>query len=272
MSLITITSGIGCGATEVARRLHEKLHLEVYDDEKLQEEALAMGISPEELKGFNEKAPGLFNRLLRLKPQTYLEVMEAVIYNISGKDEAIILGHGASFLLRDFGCAFHVRIHSSEPSRIDSLVTEQGFSTEAARKSIYKSDDERRGFMRFAFRMDWDDPSLYDIIINRDKLGAEGAAQLITAARDVDAIKECSLAALESMERLSLAKKVEAVIIKNCLNPGNYHVSVPEAGIVHLSGIINPLESKDQLIDYVKAVPGVKEVSTDIQTERIHDV
>jgi hypothetical protein len=120
--------------------------------------------------------------------------------------------------------------------------------------------------------MNWDDPSLYDLIINTDKIGVDGAAEMIIAARDVDAIKECSLAALESMERLSLAKRVEAELIKNVLNPGNYNVFIPEAGIVHLSGIINPLESKDKLIGYVKGVSGVKEVIADLQTERIHDI
>ncbi|MBN2254636.1 MAG: cytidylate kinase family protein [Deltaproteobacteria bacterium] len=272
MSLITITSGIGCGDAHVARRLSEIFQFEVYDDKRIQEEALALGISPEELDEFNKKAPGLLDRLLRLKPQTYLELMESVIYNISGKDDGVILGHGAAFLLRDFGCAFHVLIHSSISSRVDYLVAQHEMTADAARKLIEKTDDERRGFMRYAFRMDWDDPSLYDVVINRDKLGLEGAIQLITAGREVDAIQACSLASLESMERLSLAKRVEAAIIKNCLNPGNYHVFVPEEGIVYLTGIINPLESKDKLIDYVKAVPGVKEVSTDLQTERIHDI
>jgi cytidylate kinase len=272
MSLITITSGIGCGEIQVARRLSEMLNLEVYDDKKIQEEALTLGVSPEELREFNQKAPGLLDRLLRLKPQTYLQLMESVIYNISGKDDGVILGHGASFLLRDFGCAFHVLIHASTQSRVDYLAAEQGITPEAAGKLIEKSDDERRGFMRYAFRMDWDNPSLYDVIINVDKLGQEGAVKLITAAREVDAIKACSLASLESMERLSLAKRVEAAIIKNCLNPGNYNVFVPEAGLVHISGIINPLESKDKLIDCIKEVSGVREVSTDIQTEKIHDI
>jgi cytidylate kinase len=248
------------------------LNSEVYDDKRIQEEALAMGIPPEELKEFNQKAPGLLDRLLRLKPQTYLQLMESVIYSISGKDDGVILGHGAPFLLRDFGCAFHVFIHSSPSSRIDCLMAEQGMTAEGARKLIEKSDDERRGFMRYAFRMDWDDPSLYDVVINRDKLGLEGAIRMITVAHELDTIKACSLASLESMERLSLAKRVEAAITKHCLNPGNYDVFVPENGIVHLSGIINPLESKDKLIECVKAVPGVTHVHTDLQTERIHDI
>jgi len=272
MSLITITSGIGCSENTVARILGEKLGLAVFDDQKLQDEALEMGISSEDIKDFDEKAPSLFSRLLTFKPQTYLELMAAVIYKISGKGDAIIAGHGASFLLRDFGCAFHVRLHSSKSSRIQHLVDEQGMSPDAAKKLMQKNDDEQKGFLRFAYRMDWDDNSLYDLVINRDKLGVEGTVILIVAARDVEQIKECSLSAMESMKQLSLGKRVEAAIIKDCVNPGNYHVTVPEPGVVRLTGIINPLESKDRLIELVKAIPGVKKLIMAIEPERIHDI
>ena len=272
MPLITITSGIGCGEDTVARILGEKLDLAVFDDQKLQDEALEMGISSEDIEDFDEKAPSLFSRLLTFKPQSYLELMAAVIYKISGKGDAIIAGHGASFLLRDFGCAFHVRLHSSESSRIQHLVDEQGMSPDAAKKLMQKTDDERKGFLRFAYRMDWDDNSLYDLVINRDKLGVEGTVILIVAARDVDQIKECSLSAMESMKQLSLGKRVEAAIIKDCVNPGNYHVTVPEPGVVRLTGIINPLESKDRLIELVKAIPGVKKLIMAVEPERIHDI
>ena len=74
MSLITLTSGIGCSENTVARILGEKLGLAVFDDQKLQDEALEMGISSEDIKDFDEKAPSLFSRLLTFKPQTYLEL------------------------------------------------------------------------------------------------------------------------------------------------------------------------------------------------------
>ena len=272
MSLITLTSGIGCGAIDIAQLLGEKLGLEVYDDERLQEEAVAMGISSDELKSLDEKVPGLFNRLLRMKPDTYREVMEALIYQVSGNDRAIILGHGAPFLLRDFGCALHVRIYSSESFRIDTLVNEQELTPDAARKVIQKSDNDRKGFMQFTFNMDWDDPSLYDVIINRDKLGTEGVIELIIAATDTESISTCSLGALETMERMSLAKQVEATIIKNFIHPEHFHVEVPETGVVYLTGMINPLESKDKLINVIRAVPGVREVKGQLTSEKIHDI
>lgn len=74
MSLVTITRNIGCGGTTIARLVADGLKLELYDDHRLQEEAIKMGISPEVLKRLDEKAPGLFNRLLSHKPETYLDL------------------------------------------------------------------------------------------------------------------------------------------------------------------------------------------------------
>ncbi len=74
------------------------------------------------------------------------------------------------------------------------------------------------------------------------------------------------------MERLSLLKRVEAAIMKNSLSPLDFHVEVPEKGVVQITGSINPLESKDRLLEAVKAVPGVSDVTSDIVVERIHDI
>jgi len=57
MSLITITSGIGSGAMAIARIIADELKLELYDDQRLQKEAIKIGISSDELKGVDEKAP-----------------------------------------------------------------------------------------------------------------------------------------------------------------------------------------------------------------------
>jgi len=65
MSLITVAASIGCGARSVSQKAAEGLKLELYDDERLQQDAFNMGYSMEGLKGFDEKSPGLFDRLLR---------------------------------------------------------------------------------------------------------------------------------------------------------------------------------------------------------------
>jgi cytidylate kinase len=272
MSLITITSGIGCGEMRIAKRVADGLELELYDDQRLQEKAVEMGLSLEDLKGFDEKAPGLFNRLLRRKPEVYLDVLDALIYEIAHQGEGILFGHGAQLLLRDFECALQVRIYSSESSRINYLMNNQNLTHEAAEKMIHKTDNERSGFFQFAYHMDWNEPSLYDLIVNRDKLGEDSAAKLIIEVAQSEVIAACSLSALDSMERMSLLKKVQAAILKNNISPLEFHIEVPEKGMVYITGSLSPFDSESTLLEVLRAVPGVKEVKSELVTPELHDI
>lgn len=266
MALITITSGIGCGAEEIGLLVAEKLSLEFYDDRRLEEEAVKMGIPPEGLSGFDEKAPGLLNRLFGRKPEIYLNLVHSLLYQVSSGDKAVLLGHGAPWLLQDFGCALHVCIYASNASRIQRLVNRRGVSPEAAEKLIQKSDSERSGFFQYAFRMDWKDASLYDLMINRDKLEKDLAAKVIVEVAQSQEIRACSLTSLDAMERLALAKRVEAALLEAKISLQELSIEVLEAGGVKVSGWLSPLVSKTGLTEIVNNVPGVTEVVLDISS------
>jgi len=272
MSLITITSGLGCAGSNIARIVADELKVDFYDDQRLQEEAFKIGIIDEDLKGLEEKAPGLFNRLLSRKSQTYLNLMEALIYEIARRGQGVILGHAAQWLIRDFGCALHTRIYASESSRINQLIEQLSVSHEVAEKMIRKSDSERNGFMQFAYYMDWNDPSLYDLIINQDKLGENWAARLIIDAAQSQEIAVCSLTAMDAMEKLSLSKRVEAALIKNRISTLELNIEVPEKGVVYITGSINPLESESHVLEIIRGVAGVSEVKSEVTVPAIHDI
>ena len=264
MPLITITGSMGTGGMTISRQVADALNLELYDDQRLQEEAANMGISSGDIESLDEKAPGLFSRLLSHKPQTYVDLVQAVIYEVARRGEGVIFGHGAQFLLRDFGCALQVRLHASFPTRIQYLMDKQGMSREAAEKMIEKSDTERRGFQQYAFHMDWNDPTLYDLIINRDKLSLDSAAKLIIEVAQSQEIKECGIGALDTMERLSLGKKIEAEMLKNNFSPLQFHVEVPEKGKALLTGWTRSPEARDRLLQVVKSISGVSEITSEI--------
>ena len=269
MALITISENIGCGGMTIAARVADELKLELYDDRRLEKEAIQLGIQPEHLKGLDETTPGLFSRFLSDKPQVYLDLLQAVVYEVAKRGSGIILGHGSQVLLRDFGCALHVRIHASESSRIEYLMDQRGLSRRAAEKLIHKTDNEQRGFLQFAFHMDWTDPSLYDLVINRDKLSTDLAAKLIIGSAGSQEIKDCSATALESMERLSLSRRVEAAVLENklsrdVLHLGVFHIEVPEKGVVHITGATGEHEAEGRLLKVVEGVPGVDEVRSEV--------
>jgi cytidylate kinase len=260
MPLITVTTSIGCGAMSVSQKVADDLKIELYDDQRLQQVALTMGYSSEDLKGFDEKAPGLFDRLLRRRPEIYNELMAAVIYEVAHRDEGIIIGHGATYFLKDFSCALHLRMHTSQQYRIRRLIDQLKISPDTALKMIENRDNELKAFLDFLFQIDWNDFSLYDLVINVDKLGIDTAAEMIVNLAQAETIRECSLAALESMEKLSLLKKVEAAVMKDNINPQELQIDVPEPGVVKLTGLINPMRTVAGVTEVIESVAGVEKV------------
>ena len=264
MSLIAVSGGMGCGADKVARYVAEHAQVTLYDDQRLQTEAINRGLRSQDLKRFDEKAPGFFDSLRGYNHELYIDLMESVIYEVSRSGNGVILGHGSQLLLRDFGCALHVLVVASEVYRIKQVMASHGLSEKAAEKMISKNDSERRGFMRFAFKMDLDDMSLYDLVINPEKLGIEGAGRIILEALEVQAVKECSLTALETMERMALLKKVQAGHLKEHFGLSQINLDLPEKGVVHLFGFAVNEEKKSQMIAAVKKVAGVSKIKDEI--------
>ena len=264
MPLITISRGIGCGGMVIARLVADGLKLTLYDDNMLQEEAVRLGYRAEKLKGLDEKAPGFLDRLVSQEPQIYLDYMEALIYDVAKKGEGVIIGHGSQMLMRDFECALHVHVYANEATRIQNMMEQRGLSEEAARKLIHKSDHEQKGFFRFAFHMDWTDLTLYDLIINTEQLGIDTAAHLIMETARSDAIKVCSLTAVEAMDRLSLKKKIEAVLLENNFQLVRFHIEVVQKGDVEIRGFADSPEEKAQILKTIKAIKGVSKVGDDI--------
>ena len=264
MSLITITKKTGSGGYEIAKQVASTLAVKLYDDEKLQDEALEFGIHRKEIAAMGEKAPGLFDRLLSRKPEMYLELMEAVVYEVAGRGEGVIVGHGSQILLQDFHCAFHVFIRAGDEYRIQRFMKTRQLDREAAAKLIRKIDDQREGFFRYAFQLDLTDSALYDLTINTDKITARLAAEIIVDTVRSEEISECGIDALQSMEKLSLTKKIMAALLKNNINTTMLHIEITELGVAVIRGIAISREQKKRLLSVVESVPGVSQVRADI--------
>jgi cytidylate kinase len=264
MSLITISQSLGSGGITIAKQVAEGLDIELYDDARLQQEAIAMGIGSQYLEGMDEKVPGLFDRILGKNPDIYLDLMEAVVYKVSQSGQGVIMGHGGQMLLRDFGCALHVRIFASNDRRISNLQESQRLDGRSAEKIIRKSDNRRKGFFRYAFDIDLNDPTLYDLIINTEKIGNDLASQMIVKMAASDQIGACSLTATDAMERLSLAKKVEAELLKNGISISMLHVEAPDKGSIYVRGLAINENEKQRIKEVVGRMTEISQSQTDV--------
>ena len=264
MPLVTITRSIGCGEGDIAHRAARSLQVKLYDDFELKESALQMGIRSEDLKSLDEKAPGFFDRLLSRTPELYLDLMEAVVYAVAQTGEGVIIGHGSQILLRDFGCALHVLIHAPRRIRIQNIASEQGINEEAAEKLISKSDNQQSGFFRYAFNLNLFDHSLYDLVINTQKMVTDSTVRLITEAARSDEIRTCSLDAVDTMKRRSLEKQIQAALIESDINVRTLHIEVPELDVVQVWGFAHTHEDRDRILQTLDTLSGIKEVRAEI--------
>jgi len=260
MTLITITQNFGGDGMAIARKVADGLGIELFDDRKLQGLVHARGIPSEEIGRFDEKAPGFLDNFMGSRPQVFLDILESVIYEVARKGEGVIIGHGSQMLLRNFDCAFHVWVFASDKRRIDNMAAQQGLSREAALKLIRKRDQAQSGFFNFAFHLEMNDPSLYDLIIHTEKLDVDTASGLIIQAARSECLRTCSLKALEAMDRLALEKRVHAALLESGKDMNTIIVEVPEKGTVHVYGISRNLEDAQKIEAAVRRVPGVSKL------------
>jgi cytidylate kinase len=267
MHFITISRKMGTYGSEIARQVANKLGYEFYDTEAIEKAAREMGFV-ESVKEIDKKAPSLFQRVFSHRPAIDLDRLNSVIYELASRGNAVFLGRGGQVLLRDFNCALHVRVTASLEKRLQNLV-KRGMDREAASKAIENSDHERSTFIRFAFKVDWDNQELYDIVLNMDKITVKLAVDNILAVAGSDEIKACSVDAMKSLEVMGLANRAEAALIEAGLTygPAGAFVSahVEEPGKVLLTGVVDDKASKTRAEQIIKNVKGVEAVESKVR-------
>jgi cytidylate kinase len=191
MYFITFTRRTGTDGAEVARNVAAQLGYNFYDTEAIENAAREMGFL-EDVKDVDEKAPPLFERFFSHRPEIHLARLTSVIHMLASRGNAVFLGRGSHVPLRFLTCALHVRITASLEKRLRNLLA-RGFQKEAALKAIHKSDHEREAFVRFAFGVDWENPELYDMVLNMDNLTVDLAVATVLHIARAEEIKARSI-------------------------------------------------------------------------------
>jgi hypothetical protein len=145
---------------------------------------------------------------------------------------------------------------------------ERGFRREAALKAIEQTDHERSSFAKFAFAVDWENPELYDVILNMDKLSVQLAVNTVIQMARSEDIKACSIDAMKSIEMMGLTHRAEAALIEAGLTygPTTYiSISVSDPGKIRLSGMVESQAGKKRAEEVLKNVKGVELIDNQIR-------
>jgi cytidylate kinase len=170
--VLTLSRELGAGDQGFAPTLAECLNLRVYDRELLEEEAARLGVPATAIEKIDEMPAGVFSRWRPGGLQArYVETLQGLMREIAERGDAMLVGRGGRWFLRDHPTAFHARLMASTPVRVRRVMEYRWVRESVAKRLIARSDARRKGFCMGCFGADWSSPAEYDLTVNSGRLG-----------------------------------------------------------------------------------------------------
>jgi cytidylate kinase len=158
------------------------------------------GLSPDEVARREERGPGLLERLARTlaaaspemsvttggspppvetETETIVKTTEHVIAQVAAEGRAILVGRGAQAVLASRPNALHVYVIASKAFRRRIAVERLGVDPADVDKVMHDTDAYRDQYIKTNYGRDRRDLTQYDLVLNAERLGLEGAAAVI---------------------------------------------------------------------------------------------
>ncbi len=112
----------------------------------------------------------------------YVELVRQVIREFAEAGDVVIVGRGGQVVLRDLPGVLRVRVGASEETRIGRVMERFKVDIKEAERQVHQSDRERIRYLKHFYGADWQNPNLYDLMLNTDRLALEKAVELVIAA------------------------------------------------------------------------------------------
>ena len=114
--------------------------------------------------------------------KAFIEATSAVIQELAGNGDVVIIGRGANRILADFPGVLHVAMLAPLEMRIENIMAREHYTRTEAAKFVAELEEARIAFFRKFFKVHPNDPELYHLILNAGKIRHETAAQMIVHA------------------------------------------------------------------------------------------
>ena len=202
MAILTVSRLFGSGGSEVAAVVAKTLGWSLLDNAVVDAVAARMGLSVAEVRDREERVPSLVERLTsamamgsqewvspmlaakRPTDEQLIEVTRHIIEEAIVRGPLVVVGRGAQEMLAERNDALHVFCYARRKALIARTMQREAVGTEEATRLVEQTNKERDQWVRLHFERDWRAHENYDLSVNTERFGIEGAADLIvTAAR-----------------------------------------------------------------------------------------
>lgn len=181
--IVTVEREFGCGAPAIAADLARSLGWKLWDQELTQEIAKVANVDCSEVERHEEKVDSRLYRIARVfwrgsyeratplsEAQAFdadcmLRMMQEIMERIAQEGNAVIVGRGAPYLLRERSDSFHVFMYAPRPEKIRRVMA-GGKSAKEAEELVDSIDRERMAYVKHYFDAEWPNRTLYHLMIN----------------------------------------------------------------------------------------------------------
>jgi len=192
--LITIEREYGSGAAAIAASLAEQLGWKLWDHLLTEEIARIARVDPSAVLRCDERMDSRVHRLAKVfwrgsyerstplgnqifDTDRMVAMMQDIMNRIAHEGNAVIVGRGAPYFLRENPDAFHIFLYAPRAEKIRRTIAD-GHSREEAEEMVDSVDRERIAYVKHYFNADWPTRSLYHMMLNT-AVGNEPVVQTI---------------------------------------------------------------------------------------------
>lgn len=186
--IITISREFGSGGRFIGEEVAKKLGIAYYDKEMIGQIAEQAGLSSEYVRENAELSPkkGWFAYAFSGRDITgksvedmVYEAQRKVIMEIAEKENCVIIGRNADFILKDRKDVLNVFIHGSIPEKVRRICSLYNVTEVDAIKMINDIDKRRRTNYNFYAEQKWGMAENYTMSLNSSVLGYDLCQKII---------------------------------------------------------------------------------------------
>jgi cytidylate kinase len=184
---VTVSRAVGCGGSEVAHRLAERLRWPCFDKEILRHMAGDDQLRKRLYEQMDVHDTSWLESALRILLQgeyhkeDYFRRLSETVLALARQGPGVFIGRGVDFLLpQDRG--LRVRFFASHEQRVAAYAELHRCDKDAARSAIAREEHEREELFTKHFGRQKADPTRFDLLINLGRASAEEAIEVILAS------------------------------------------------------------------------------------------
>jgi cytidylate kinase len=198
MAVITISRQYGAGAMALGRMLADKGGYTLASRDIVQQIADKAKVSTDFVLAVEKEAGtklsrfmtriissrGMVNKILRedsgyIDEKLYLDYLVLTVVQIADEGNAVIMGRGSQYILKTHPDAVHILLIDAMENRVKRVEKREKISRESAVRVVTHEDKRRQNLYHRLGKQDYDNPSLYHMVLNMDRVSLPQAFDLI---------------------------------------------------------------------------------------------